>query len=589
MADGPIRRSSDSRTAGEVVQCWRRVLDPPQMAEPERSATILVVDADPGVVTGLTRELQCGFGREYQVLAMLRAQSGLGTLERLGAASRPVALVIAGLSLPDMPGPEFLSRARTLHPLAKRTMLVSFLDLVSSETLQGAVRLGQADGWLMKPWARHDSSLHAQVADLLDEWHEDSGRQQFVVVRMVGDWEAPRSRELRDCLDPCAIPYRFIAAESAEGHELLRQAGCGVDRLPVVVGFDGRALVQPTTAELVGLFGVAPQPAARLYDVAVVGVGPAGLSAAVSAASEGLRTVAIERAAFGGQAGTSSRIRNYPGFPRGISGRRVASGAHYQARLFGVEPVYAEVTGLRPEGRKRVVVLRNGSVAVARAVVIATGVSYRRLGVPAVEALVGPGVFYGTGLTEAPALRGEDAVVVGAGNSAGQAAVHLSRFARQVTLVARGESLAESMSAYLVDELRSLENVTVRLRTQVVDAAGEGCLERVTLEIAGSGARQTIPAAALFIVIGGEPQTEWLAGVLERDAKGFIRTGSDLAGSGLADAGPPPARAPLPLETSVPGVFAAGDVRAGSVKRMTTAVGDGASAIPMVHEYLSHR
>src|SRR5262252_96552 len=575
MADGPIRRSSDSGTAGEVVQCWRRVLDPPQMAEPERSATILVVDGDPGVATGLTRELQCGFGREYQILAMLRAQSGLDILERLGAASRPVALVIAGLSLPDMPGPEFLSRARTLHPLAKRTMLVSFLDLVSSEALQGAVRLGHADGWLMKPWARHDSSLHAQVADLLDEWHEDSGRQQSVVVRMVGDWEAPRSRKLRACLDPCCIPYRFIAAESAEGHELLRQAGCGVDRLPVVVCFDGRALVQPTTAELMGLFGVAPQPAALLYDVAVVGVGPAGLSAAVSAASEGLRTVAIEREAFGGQAGTS--------------GRRVASGAHYQARLFGVEPVYAEVTGLRPVGRRRVLVLRNGTVAVARAVVIATGVSYRRLGVPAVEALVGAGVFYGTGLTEAPALRGEDAVVVGAGNSAGQAAVHLSRFARQVTLVARGESLAESMSAYLVDELRSLENVTVRLRTQVVDAAGEGCLERVTLEIAGSGARQTVPAAALFIVIGGEPQTEWLAGVLERDAKGFIRTGSDLAGSGLADAGPPPARTPLPLETSVPGVFAAGDVRAGSVKRMTTAVGDGASAIPMVHEYLSHR
>lgn len=572
------------------MQCCRRVLDPPQMAEPERSASILVVDADPGMATGLTQELQRGFGHEYQFLATLRAQSALGMLERLGAVSRPVALVIAGLSLPDMPGPEFLSRARTLHPLAKRTILASFLDLASSEALHRAVALGQADGWLMKPWARHDSSLHAQVADLLDEWHEDSGQQQFVVLSMVGNREAPHSRELRDCLDPCAIPYRFIAAESAEGHELLRRAGCGVDRLPVVVWFDGRVLVQPTRTELLGLFGVAPQPAGRLYDVAVVGVGPAGLSAGVSAASEGLRTVVFEREAFGGQAGTSSRIRNYPGFPRGIGGRRLASGAHYQARLFGVEPVYGEVTGLRPEGRERVVLLRNGSAAVARAVVIATGVSYRRLGVQAVEALVGAGVFYGTALTtEAPALRGEDVVVVGAGNSAGQAAIHLSRFARRVTLVARGESLAESMSAYLVDELRSLENVTVRLGTQVVNAAGEGCLERVTLEVAGSGARQTIPAAALFILIGGEPQTEWLAGVLERDADGYIRTGSDLAGSGLEDAGPLPASAPLPLETSMPGVFAAGDVRAGSVKRMTTAVGDGASAIRMVHEYLSHR
>src|SRR5499427_7487896 len=576
MADGPIRRSSDSGTAGEVVQCWRRVLDPPQMAEPERSATILVVDGDPGVATGLTRELQCGFGREYQILAMLRAQSGLDILERLGAASRPVALVIAGLSLPDMPGPEFLSRARTLHPLAKRAMLVSFLDLVSSEALQGAVRLGHADGWLMKPWARHDSSLHAQVADLLDEWHEDSGRQQSVVVRMVGDWEAPRSRKLRACLDPCCIPYRFIAAESAEGHELLRQAGCGVDRLPVVVCFDGRALVQPTTAELMGLFGVAPQPAALLYDVAVVGVGPAGLSAAVSAASEGLRTVAIEREAFGGQAGTS--------------GRRVASGAHYQARLFGVEPVYAEVTGLRPVGRRRVLVLRNGTVAVARAVVIATGVSYRRLGVPAVEALVGAGVFYGSVLSEAPALRGEDAVVVGAGNSAGQGAVHLAGFARHVTLVARGESLAESMSAYLVEEIRSLDNVTVCLRRHVVDAEGAGRLERVTLEATDSDARNTIPAAALFVMIGGEPRTEWLAGVLERDEGGYIRTGADLAGSQSPDdTGGAPTRIPLSLETSMPGVFAAGDVRAGSPKRMTTAVGDGTIAIRQVYGHLGLR
>jgi len=307
-------------------------------------------------------------------------------------------------------------------------------------------------------------------------------------VALEGDWEAPRSRELRACLDPCAIPYRFIAAESAEGHELLRRAGCGVDRLPVVVPFDGRPWSSRPRPNWWGYSASRPQPAGRLYDVAVVGVGPAGLSAALSAASEGLRTVAIERKAFGGQAGTSSRIRNYPGFPRSIGGRRVASGAHHQARLFGVEPVHAEVTGLRSEGRERVVLLRNGSVAVARAVVIATGVSYRRLGVRAVEAMVGAGVFYGTALTEAPALRGEDAVVVAAGNSAGQAAVHLSGFARRVTLVARGESLEESMSAYLVDELRSLENVTVRLRTQVVDAAGDGRLERVTLEVAGSGA-----------------------------------------------------------------------------------------------------
>jgi thioredoxin reductase (NADPH) len=559
------------------------------MAEPERPPCILVVDADPGLAAGLTRELQRGFGCDYTFLATLNARSGLGILERLGAAGRPVALVIAGLQLPDMAGPEFLSRARNLHPLAKRVALSSLREMVSSVALHRAMTLGQADSWLMTPWAPHDQSLHAQVADLLDEWREDSGRQQFVLGHVVGERREARSLELRDLAERSGLPYRFTTAESAEGGELLRRAGCGTDRLPVVVLADGRVLVQPTRSEVVAAFGVRLQPDTRPYEVAVVGAGPAGLSAAVHAASEGLRTILIEREAIGGQAGTSSRIRNYLGFSRGISGRRLMRGAREQVVLFGAEGVYGEATGLRLEGKERVVLLRDGSAAVARAVVIATGVSYRRLGVPAAEALVGAGVFYGSALSEAPALREDDAVVVGAGNSAGQTAVHLARFARRVTLVARGESLAESMSTYLVDELRSLENVTMRLRTQVVDAAGAGRLEWVTLEAAGSGARHTVPAAALFVLIGAEPRTEWLAGLLERDPDGYIRTGVDLARQGPADPGPTPARAPMPMETSVPGVFAAGDVRAGSVKRMATAVGDGPIAIRQIHDYLSPR
>jgi len=410
-----------------------------------------------------------------------------------------------------------------------------------------------------------------------------------VVVRLVGDWDAPRARELRDHLERSAVPYRFIRVASVEGRELLRRAGCGADRLPLVVLFDGRVLVQPTNTEVSGVFGVAAQPAARLYDVAVVGAGPGGLSAAVCAASEELRTVLIERESVGGQAGTSSCIRNYLAFPRGISGRRFTLGARQQVVLFGAQPVRGEATGLRPEGRERVVLIRGRRPAVAGAVVIATGMSYRRLGVPSVEALVGAGVFYGTALTEGPALRGEDVVVVGAGNSAGQAVRHLSRFARQVTLVARGESLAESMSDYLIGELGTLENVTVLVGTQVVDAAGAGRLEQVTLEVAASSARETVPATALFVLIGGEPRTEWLAGVLERDAGGYIRTGRRLASPDFAGEGPAPARPPFPFESSLPGVFAAGDVRADSEKKVAAAVGDGSVVIRMVHEYLRGR
>jgi thioredoxin reductase (NADPH) len=557
---------------------------PAQTAADEHPPCILVVDADPGLAAGLTQELQFGFGGEYQFLATLNARSGLGILERLGVAGEPVALAIAGLRLPDMEGPEFLGRARKLHPLAKRVAVVGVNELVTSVALHRAMTLGQADSWLLNTWAPHDQSLRARVADLLEEWREDSGRQQLVLAHAIGEWRAPRSVELRERLERSGVPYRFTTAESAEGRELLRRAGCGTDRLPVAILADGRVLIQPTGPEVAAAHGLRLQPDPRPYDVAVVGGGLAGLSAAVCAASEGLRTVMIERETVGGQAGTTSRVRNYLGFPRGISGRRLAFCATEQALMFGVETVLNEATGLRPEGKERIVLLRDGSAAVAHAVVIATGVSYRRLGVPAAEALVGAGVFYGSALSEAPALRGEDAVVVGAGNSAGQAAVYLAGFARQVTLVARGESLEESMSAYLVKELRSLENVAARLRTQVVDAEGTGRLEQVTLEDGGSGARETVLAAALFVLIGGEPRTEWLAGLLERDEGGYLRTGADLA-----DASPPPDGAPLSLETSVPGVFAAGDVRVGATKRMATAVGDGAIAIRQVHDYLGRR
>jgi len=350
-----------------------------EMAASEPTACILVVDGDPDVAAGLTRELEHRYGRDYHLLRTQSARSGLGILDRLAGEGRPVALVIAGLGLPDIPGPEFLSRVGGLHPQAKRAVLVHILEVLRSEALHRAITLGQADGLLTRPWALHDQSLYAQVGDLLHEWREDSERQQFVTVHVVGEWGAPRSQKVRDLLDRHAISYRFAAVDSAEGRELLRQVGCRADWLPVLILFDGRVLVQPTNTELAMALGVRTRPEVGLYDLAVVGAGPAGLSAAVSAASEGLRTVVIEREAFGGQAGTSSRIRNYLGFPSGISGRRLARSARWQAVLFGAELLYGEATGLQPNGGERVVLIRDGRPAVASAVLIATGISYRRL------------------------------------------------------------------------------------------------------------------------------------------------------------------------------------------------------------------
>jgi thioredoxin reductase (NADPH) len=547
----------------------------------------VVIDDDPSTLNRLTRDLGRRYGEEYAIVAAPGAQAGLETLERLRDTGRPVALIVADLQMRDMTGLEFLARARSLHPLAKRAALIDNWDFFSNEPLGRAMTLGQADSWLPKSWAPPDEFLYPVVAELLSEWREDAEHRQFVSLQVVGErWTRP-SHECRELLDRNNIPYNFHAADTAEGRQLLRQADQERDRLPVVVLSDGRVLVRPTNADVVGAFGVLTRPSADRYDVAVVGAGPAGMSAAVSAASEGLQTLLIEREAFGGQAGTSARIRNYLGFPRGISGRRLARSARQQAVLFGAEMVYAQATRLRPEGADRVVLMRDDIRAVARTVVIATGVTYRRLGVPAVERFVGAGVFYGSAVSEARDLRGEDVLVVGGGNSAGQAAVHLSRFASRVTLLVRDERLADSMSDYLRGELESLENVSVRLRTQVVDAVGSGRLEQVTLADAGSGARTTVPTAGLFILIGTVPRTEWLAGTLERDAFGYVLTGRAIPPLDAASAGLP--REPFGFESSLPGVFAVGDVRLASEKRVAAAVGEGSGAIRMVHEYLRER
>jgi thioredoxin reductase (NADPH) len=446
------------------------------------------------------------------------------------------------------------------------------------------------DYYLNKPTISPDEQFHRVISEFLDEWAKVH-RPGFVAVRIVGRAWSPRSHELRDLWSRSGVHFEFYDADSSEGEELLSRMGKTAARLPVVVLFDRHVLVDPTNAEIVDAFaqnipfGMNIRPEQRTFDLVVVGAGPAGLAAAVYGASEGLSTLVLEKYTFGGQAGSSSMIRNYLGFSRGISGQELATQAYTQAWLFGASFHLARhATSLRRGEDGLVVSLSDGTEVVGKVVIVATGASYRRLGVPELEALSGAGVFYGAAVSEAQAVEGRQVYVVGAGNSAGQAAMHLSKYASRVTLLARGGTLASSMSEYLITEIEAAENIEVRLNTRVVGGGGRGRLERLVLEDSASGTTETIPAAALFVLIGARPHTGWLPDEVERDEDGYVVTGQDLARDGfeawLLE------RAPLMFETSMPGVFAAGDVRYGSVKRVASAVGAGAIAIQSVHEYL---
>jgi thioredoxin reductase (NADPH) len=405
------------------------------------------------------------------------------------------------------------------------------------------------------------------------------------VVRVVGERWSSRSHELRDALTRNTVPFGFYASDSEEGRRLLRDHGVDPTRLPAAITYDGSVLHDPTLADVGEALGVNTRPSSEAYDLAILGAGPAGLSAAVYGASEGLRTLVIEPRAIGGQAGTSSMIRNYLGFPRGVSGGDLTFRAWEQALLFGVRFVFANsATELKTRGKERVITLTDGSEVIARAVIIAAGVAYRRIGVPSLEHLVGVGVFYGAAGSEAPAMTGEEAYVVGGANSAGQAALHLARFGAHVTLLVRGESLAAGMSDYLIRQIEATPNVEVRLGTRVAEGRGEERLEALALEDTRTGEREEVTAAAIFVMIGAEPRTEWLGDAVRRDERGFILTGRDVPREGWTLDRPP-----LPFETSIPGVFAAGDVRYGSVKRVAGAVGEGSVAVGSVHRYLGEQ
>jgi thioredoxin reductase (NADPH) len=512
------------------------------------------------------------YGSDYDVRIETSARAALAHLGRAPA----VALVIAGCWRDPETGIELLREAMALRPSAKRLLLRDWYAWIPADLIQEAGGLGAIDHCTHKPWDPAEVGLHPAVTSLLAEWAR-ANRPRLEVVRVVGEERSRRSHELRDLLDRFGIPCAFHGAASPAGQRTLAAAGVEAETSPVVAFLDGRMLVRPSNAQVVEALGARTRVQRSRYDLAIVGAGPAGLAAAVSASSEGLESVVIEREVPGGQAGSTSLIRNYLGFPRGISGEELATRAYRQAAVFGTDFAFMRsVTALAAEGRDRVLTLCDGSEVRASAVLLATGVAYRRLGDAPLEALVGRGVYYGTARSEAPMLRGRHAVVVGGGNAAGQAALHLARHAERVTLVSRGDSLRRTMSEYLVRELRARPNLDVRVSSWVESGRGVDRLEAVTVRACSGGGSEELPADALFLLIGAEPQVEWLSPALARDQRGFLLTGTELgAGSDR-----------FPFETSMRGVFAAGDVRSGSVQRVASAAGAGAIAIHSVHAYL---
>jgi thioredoxin reductase (NADPH) len=549
---------------------------------------LFLVDDRPKVLDALAADLERRFGADHRILTEGDPGAALAALEELAGRGEEVALVVAGQRMAALPGVQFLLRAHELHPAAKRVLLVGRREWTPTNPAVRAMTVGQIDTYLFEPWLPVGRFLYLPVTQVLADWVPSRG-PSFEGIRIVGPRWGTRSHELRDMLTRMGIPHGWYQATSAAGRRLLAEAGEDGTRLPVVVFHSGQVFVDPSDAELAAALGFGTRPAAGSYDLVIVGAGPAGLAAAVYAASEGLDTLVLEPRVVGGQAGTSTMIRNYLGFPRGIGGGDLANRALEQAWLFGANLVLAQrATGLRADGPRRLVRLSDGSEVGADAVVVASGVAWRRLGVPRLEALVGAGVFYGAAGAEARAMEGQDVFVVGAGNSAGQAALHLAKHAASVTLLARGPDLAASMSDYLIQELEQAPNVAVRLRTQVVDGAGGRRLEGLRLRRRGERSTEEVPAAALFVMIGGEPRTDWLAAV-ERDDRGYVLTGHDLLGPDGLPPGWPHRRPPLLLETSLPGVFAAGDVRHRSVKRVASAVGEGAVAVQLVHQYLDRQ
>ena len=538
--------------------------------------TILTVDDDPGVSQAVARDLRRRYGADYRIARATSGAEALAALGQLGLRGRAVAMVVSDQRMPQMTGIELLEQAREHAPEAKLVLLTAYAD---TEVAIKAINDIGLDHYLLKPWDPPEERLYPVLDDLLQDWRRAHPDESYD-VRVVDHRWSDRAHEIKTFLARNHIPYGWFDVDTDDGRRLQSLAGAADGDLPLLLNADGDMLRAPSIREVaaaLGLQTVAEQP---LYDLCIVGAGPAGLAAAVYGASEGLQTVVIEREAPGGQAGQSASIENYLGFPRGLSGADLTQRAVAQTRRFGAEMVLAtDVVGLDVAGPVRGVRLADGATIEARSVLIATGVSYRRLDAPGCDELAGRGVYYGANAGDARQCAGDDVFLVGAANSAGQAALNMAAHARRVVLVVRSDALEKSMSQYLVDRIRAADNIEVRLQTEVGAVHGDGHLEAITLVDRATGVEEDVKSNWLFVFIGALPRTEWLGNCLVRDANGFVLTGGA--------SGWPLARAPFPLETSVPGVFAAGDVRLDSMKRVASAVGEGAMAVHLVHRYLA--
>src|SRR5215217_7366151 len=542
-----------------------------------RRPAIVIVDDEPAVLAAVARDLRRAFGERYRIVRGASGDEALELLRELVGRGDQVALLVADQRMPGMAGTDYLVAARQLVPGAKRVLLTAYADTAAAIQAINEVAL---DYYLLKPWDPPEEQLYPVLEDLLTTW-ESGAALEAGGVRLVGHRFSKHSHDLRDFLARNRVPARWLDVErDGEARELLTVAGVDDDGLPVALLEDGTVLERPTVLELAERLGVAAQPASDHYDLVIVGGGPAGLAAAVYGASEGLRTVMVEREAPGGQAGQSSRIENYLGFPAGLSGSDLARRATDQARRLGAELLSVQdAVKLHVEGAGRIVELSGGGSLSANCVLVASGVSYRQLEAPGFAELTGRGVYYGAALTEARSCKDQHVVVIGGANSAGQAAVHFSEFAGRVTMLVRGPSLEAGMSHYLIEQITALENVEVLTGSSAVAAEGDERLR--ALRIAGPDGERRMGADACFVFIGALPRTDWLEGVVARDERGFILAGRDAAADGW-----PLAREPYLLETNVPGVFVAGDVRARSIKRVASAVGEGSMAITLVHQYL---
>jgi thioredoxin reductase (NADPH) len=558
-------------------------VDVPSGRRDSARSSILTVDDDPAVSRAVARDLRRRYGDTYRIVRAESGEQALDALREMKLRGETVAVLLADYRMPQMSGLEFLEAAMDLYPAARRILLTAYAD---TDAAISAINVVDLDYYLLKPWDPPEEKLYPVIDAQLEAWSA-LDHTPVPETKVVGHRWSARSSQVREFLARNQVPYRWYSSETPEGVRLLEAAGADGRELPLVITTEGKPLVAPSDSELAGHVGLTTAPAKDFYDIVVVGGGPAGLGSAVYGASEGLRTVLVERVATGGQAGQSSRIENYLGFPDGVSGAQLTERARRQAVKFGAEVITTrDAVGLEVNGSARTVRFDDGTSVDAHTVILAMGVSYQKLDADGLDRLTGRGVYYGSALTEAANCTDQDVYIVGGANSAGQAAAYLARGARSVMLLVRGSSLESSMSYYLVQQLSQIDRITVRTCTEVVAAHGEDHLEQLTLRDNVTGATETVDAGYLFVFIGAAPRTDWLDGVVTRDSRGFVIAGPDLAVDGTATQGWILERSPFHLETSVPGVFAAGDVRAESAKRVASAVGEGAMAVMLVHRYL---